>query len=207
MSATGIQHNSGGEPDKGLRETISKMLKENFGTDTVTGLPMWRVSWSEDQFERRLGTYDDFTPAGIYLRTVTEVREVPKYRQWITRKYVLENLVGIPVQNQKELPNSKMSYEPLWVFEDGQGNALPPSFEASQFVINAMNAAKGGQSLRKYVDENAEAQSSNGKDARIDKVNKLTEELFGDESGLGGAIVHGEGVAGFYPDGKASKAN
>ena len=85
-------------------DSINKQLVDHFGTDTITGLAMWRVVFSEDQFEKRLGTYDDFTPSGIYLRTVTEVREVPKYRQWIKRKYVLENLVLIPDINKKELP-------------------------------------------------------------------------------------------------------
>ena len=205
LKGNGIVHNVGGEPDKHLRDVINELLITHFGTDTVTGLPMWRVSWSEDQFERRLGEYEDYTDGGIYLRTVTEVREVPKYRQWIVRKYVLEQLVGIPPQNQAELPDSKMSYEPMWTFENGKGEYLPPSFEASKFVIDSVNAAIGKQSMHKYNDPDADG--ADGLEAKKKRVDKLTEELFGEDSGLGGAVVYGEGVAGFYPDGKASKMN
>jgi hypothetical protein len=191
-----IVHNRGGEPDKVLRDTINELLLTHFGRDTVTGLAMWRVSWSEDQYEMRLGDYEDFTEAGIYIRTVREVREVPKYNQWIIRKYVLEQLVGIPPQNQAELPTSKMSYEPMFPFEDRNGDYLPPSFEAAKFVIDSIYAAMGQQSMSKYSDP--EADGNNGLEAKEKRVNKLVEELFGDESGLGGAIVHGEGVAGFH---------
>lgn len=198
-------YDKGGEPDKHLRIVINELLLNHFGTDTVTGVPMWRVSWSEDQFEKRLGTYDDHTEGGLYIRTVTEVREVPKYSQWIHRKYVLEQLVGIPPQNQMELPDAKMSYEPLWVFEDGQGNYLPPSFAAAKFVIDSIYAATGKQSMASYT--HPEADGNDGLEAKKKRIDKLTEELFGDESGLGGKVVHGEGVAGYYPDGKASKMN
>jgi hypothetical protein len=197
----GHTHDVGGEPDKGLRETINQLLMSHFGRDTVTGQPMWRVSWSEDQFEKRLGEYEDFTDAGIYIRTVKEVREVPKYRQWIVRKYVLEQLVGIPAQNMAELPTARMSYEPMFPFEDRNGDYLPPSFEAAKFVIDSVYAATGKESMSsKYVDNDADG--ADGQEAKKERVDKLVEELFGDESGLGGAVVHGEGVAGFYPGGK-----
>lgn len=205
-NSSDIQHDKGGEPDKILRSTINELLMTHFGRDTVTGQAMWRVSWSEDQYEKRLGTYEDFSPNGIFLREVTEVREVPKYSQWIIRKYVLEQLVGIPVQNRKELPNSNMSYEPMFPFEDRNGDYLPPSFEAAKFIIDSIYAAMGKESMyKKYSDPDADG--NNGQEAKRQRVEKLTEELFGDESGLGGAVVHGEGVAGFYPEGKATKVN
>lgn len=201
MSNVFRKYDTGGEPDRALCATINELLLTHFGRDTVTGMAMWRVSWSEDQFEKRLGDYEDYTPGGIYLRTVREVREVPKYRQWITRKYVLEQLVAIPPQNMAELPENKMSYEPMWTFEDKNGNYLPPSFEASKFVIDSVYAAIGKESLnKKYHDPDADG--ADGREAKQQRVDKLVEELFGDESGLGGAIVHGEGVAGFYPGGK-----
>lgn len=196
----------GGEPDKVLRSTINELLLTHFGRDTATGLAMWRVSWSEDQFEKRFGTFEDHTPGGIYLRTVTEVREVPKYSQWIVRKYVLEQLVGVPPQNMQELAGAKMSYEPLFTFERGDGSYLPPSFEAAKFVVDSVYAAIGKESLnKKYHDPDADG--ADGREAKKERIDKLSEELFGDESGLGGAVVHGEGVAGFYPEGKATKAS
>ncbi len=67
-------------------DRINNQLKDLFGIDTVTGLQIFRIVYSEDQLEKRYGTYDDYTKGGLYIRTVTEVREVPKYRQWIQKR-------------------------------------------------------------------------------------------------------------------------
>jgi hypothetical protein len=166
---------------------------DHFGIDTVTGDPIWRVVWSEDQFEKRHGTYDDITPGGLYLRTVTGVRLVPKYRQWIEKKYVLERLVVVPEENMPELPATKVSYEPIYVFENGDGNYLPPKFIAAKFVIDTIYATQyGTKNLRKYVDEeNTQEAAIALKDKR---VSEIEEALWGDQSSFGGSIVHGEAV-------------
>jgi len=181
-----------------LTETIAKInsqLKDLFGIDTVTGLPIWRVVWSEDQFEHRLGTYDDVTENGIYLRTVTEVRYVPKYRQWIKEKYVLERLVVVPDINKEDLPTAKISYENLWTFEDKNGNYLPPRIDAAKFVIDTVYAAQYGtkdHSLRKYHDpENSQEAYLETQKKRIDG---LVEELFGEQSSLEGTTKTGESI-------------
>jgi len=173
-------------------ESLNKQLIDIFGVDTVTGLPIWKIVWSEDQFEKRLGTYDDFSRSGLYLRTVTEVREVPKYRQWIKEKWVLERLVIVPVNNEKDLPTSKLSYEPIWVFQDGNGHSLPPRIDVCKLVIDTVYAAMGKSSLAKYKDPYGDAEQ--GLEVKKKEVDQLVEKLFGDESGLHGAIVHGEGV-------------
>src|SRR3990167_6442773 len=110
-------------------ERINKSLIDIFGKDTITGIAIWRVVYSENEFEKRFGTYNDISPAGIFLRTVTEVREVPKYRQWVQYKYILERLTLIPEISADDLPTPKLSYEPLWVFEDKFGNYLPPKLD------------------------------------------------------------------------------
>src|SRR5690606_31743133 len=151
-------------------ESINRQLKDLFGIDTVTGLPMYRVVWSEDQLEKRL---TDRTDTGIHLLR-PEVRLLPKYRQWIQNKYVLERLVVVPEINAHELPTQKLSYEPLWVFEDKKGNALPPTVWACKFCIDTVHAALGKQSLRKYVDEEAK----NPEEHREKRIKQLEEELF-----------------------------
>lgn len=164
---------------------INKQLIEHFGIDTISGLPIWRIVFSEDQFEYRYGTYDDITPAGLYLRTVTETRYVPKYRQWIQKKYVLERLTVVPEMNKEDLPDSKISYEPLWVFEDKHGNYLPPKFEASKFIIDTVYAAQySSHDLARYTDpENCQEAQIELKKKRVDVI---VEELFGEDSGLTG---------------------
>lgn len=169
-------------------EDINRRLADNFGVDTITGIPIWRVVWSEDQLEKRYGTFDDITPAGIYLRTVTEVREVPKYRQWIHNKYLLERLVVIPAQDAKQLPTQKVSYEPIHIFQDRNENALPPKYAACEFAIQLIYAVQyGDHSVARYVDpDNCQEAEIANRQARIAEIQ---EALHGDESGLMGATL------------------
>jgi hypothetical protein len=175
-------------------EYINKQLIDLFGIDTVTGLPMWKVVFSEDQFEKRLGTYDDYSPAGIFLRTVTEVRLVPKYSQWIHQKYILERLVVVPEINREDLPTSKLSYEPIHVFQTGSGKYLPPKLIAAKFIVDAIYAATGKSSLAKYKDPEAGLNSSDLVEHNNARINGLQTELFGNETFVGDALAHREAV-------------
>lgn len=174
-------------------EAINRQLIDLYGIDTITGLAMWRVVWSEDQFEHRHGVYDDHTPAGIYLRTVTETRYVKKY-SWIREKYVLERLVLIPEINSGDLPATKLSYEPMFPFEANDGSYLPPRLDAAQFVINAVLSAQGKSSLAKYKDPLAGMSPEEQVDAKSREIDKLQEELFGNETNTGDALAHREAV-------------
>jgi hypothetical protein len=168
-------------------ESINQQLVDLFGIDTATGRSMFRVVWSEDQFEKRL---TNTTPEGLLLLTPV-VKELPKYKQWIKERYVLERLVIVPEINRDELPTSKLSYEPLWVFKGKDDCYVPPTLWACKFVIDTLYAAMGRQSLAKYVDEEAKHPI----EAREARITKLQEELFGDESGLSGKTMTGEAVA------------
>lgn len=171
--------------------SINSQLRDHFGTDTVTGKVMWRVVWSDDQYEKRLTEYSD---GGILLLR-PEVRLLPKYKQWIQHRYILEHLVVVPVFQQDELPTSKISYENLWTFEDKKGNYLPPKFRACKYIIDLVNAAQFGpknHSMRKYVDEDETQEISLANKAK--RVQEIELELFGEQSGLGGTTVSGESI-------------
>ena len=174
---------------------INDRLKHVFGIDTITGATIWRIVFSEDQFEKRHGTYTDYTPNGLYIRTVTETREVPKYRQWIEKKYVLERLVVVPEQNQDELPASRVSYEPLWVFEDKDGNYLPPKWEAAKFIIDTVYAAQYGpktHSMKKYIDDESSQEAS--LELKKKRVDGIMEALWGDQSAFSDGIKSKETI-------------
>lgn len=174
-------------------EYINKQLKDEFGVDTITGAPIWRVVWSEDQFEKRLGTFDDITPAGIYLRTITEVREVPKYRQWIQEKYVLERLVVIPEWQREELPTTKVSYEPLFVFWNKNGDYLPPKYIVAKFVIDTIYSAQyGTKNLKKYTDDEDSQEAS--LELKRQRVDEIMEYLWGDQAAHYDAVKTKEAV-------------
>lgn len=162
-------------------KVINQQLINHFGLDTSTGQPMWRVVFSDDQFEKRKMIYDDKGARLLH----PEVREVPKYRQWIQHKWVLENLVVVPEENMEELAGLKVSYEPIFPFESNDGTPLFPTFDACKFVVDAINAAKGNKKLTKPKEE---------PEAALERVNKLHDELFGDENSITDALAYGEGV-------------
>lgn len=169
-------------------KSINQGLISLYGIDTISGEPIWRVVWSEDQIEKRRMNVTD---SGIAL-LVPEVREVPKYRQWIKEKYVLERLTIVPEINADELPVSRLSYEPLWVFEDKNGNYLPPKLLVCKFVIDGVYAALGKSSMAKYVDpdNNSEAAKLN----REQRLFDLEREIFGNETSTTDALHQRRGV-------------
>lgn len=149
----------------------------------------------------------DYTDAGIAL-LYPEVREVPKYRNWNPNRYILERLVVVPDFQQKELGGLKVSYEPLYTFEDGRGLYLPPKLEATKFIIDTLLSAQAvskafitgdesvGRLSARYSDpENTTEKAMFAKTARIDKI---IDELGGDESSLMGSTIDC-GSASFVP--------
>jgi len=167
-------------------ESINSQLIDLFGIDTATGQALFRVVWSEDQFEKRL---TDRSEKGIIL-PFPMVKLLPKYNQWIKDRFVLEKLSIVPEQNVKELAGLKLSYEPLWVFKGKGDEYVPPTLWGCKFVIDTLYAAMGKTSLAKYVDE----ESKHPEEVRNQRIEKLTEELFGDESNILGRTVTGEAI-------------
>lgn len=171
-------------------DSLNRQLADLYGIDTESTKQMWRVAWGKDQFEKVYGRFQDFTPNGLFIREVTEVRIVPKYRGYASQeRYFLERLVAVPPQDSENLLGAKISYEPIWCFEDKNGNYLPPKMEACQFIINTILAVQHGTgNLARYVD------NENTPEARSKKVDQIQEELFGDQSSLQGTSVSGETI-------------
>jgi hypothetical protein len=165
-------------------QEINKHLREHFGIHTETGKEMWRVSWSNDQYEKRL---TDTTDEGLQL-LYPEVRELPKY-QWIRSRWILERLCGVPVQHVRELPTIKLSYECAWVFKDRTDDYIRPVFEAAKFIVDVIYSREG-KPFPRYIDPDSEEPLEKQKE----RVDKLVEELFGDESDLMMRTVTGEAV-------------
>ena len=163
--------------------TLNQRLIDRFGLDSNTARPMFRIVWADDQTEKRAVEHLD---SGIKL-LFPEVREVKKY-SYLKGVHVLERLVIVPDEQQRELAGLKLSYEPLWVFVDASGNALFPKWEPTQLIIDTVMAAIGKTSLRKYTDP----ELSEG--ANEERITKLHEELFGNETDTGDALRYKEGV-------------
>jgi hypothetical protein len=163
-------------------ESLNRQLVDLFGIDTITGDPIWRIVWSEEQFEKRLM---DTTDSGLFLLK-PEVRLVPKYRQWIKQKFVLERLVLIPEISMPELPAIKTSYEPIFVFMDKNDNYLPPRIDVAKIVIDTIYAAQGKSNLAKYIDNPDEEQKK--------RIEEIYEYLYGDETNVTDSLRYKTGV-------------
>lgn len=106
---------------------------------TIDRKPLYRLIWSDKLFENRFGTYRDFTEGGLFIREVTETRKVKKYsyirERWIFEKWAPGNLTA-----NRETPDAiNGDFIPVYVFEDKNGNFLPPNRKVIQFLINYMN--------------------------------------------------------------------
>lgn len=184
-------------------ETINQFLRDTFGIDTVTTQPMYRVVWADDQFEKRLTNYTD---SGIFMLQ-GEVRELPKY-PWCKGFYVLEMLQPVPEANIKELAGRKIDYNILHKFMGANELPVAPASWACKFVIDAVNAAMGRGSLNSYI-EKPKAPISNPREDYEDKkarLDQIENELYGDESGLGGETIKMSGSAIIVP-GQPDKEN
>lgn len=167
-----------------LRETIESInakLLEEYGTE-FGNAPKFRVVFSDDQFEKR---WTDRTDEGFELLH-PEVRLLPKYRQFVREKYILERL--LPVVGETDLI-TKVSYEPAWVFQDKKGNYLPPFYEGCKHVIESIFSAidKAG-TFTKYKDKNVSLEE------RAAQLKKVEDELFGNETEVGDHLAYGTGV-------------
>lgn len=159
-------------------ERINTRLKDQYGS--TENFQNFRVVWSEEQLEKQLCKYND---NGMQL-LVPEMREVPKYRQWIHNKYLLEGLKIVPDFQQKEI-SAKLSYEPIWTFER-EGEAVVPSFEAVNYLLEILKANEEKRQVRFEEGESPEVRKM--------RVDKLYEEMFGNETAVSDALTYKEGI-------------
>jgi len=120
---------------------------------SLDGRPIWRISWSTSQREKRVGEFSDFY-GNIFLRKQREVRDVPKY--WNSPdRWVLERLTFLPpdASIHRELisqtssldifaPVKNGTYEPIYFFQDGRGNPLPVTEWALDAVMHTLEFGK-----------------------------------------------------------------
>lgn len=169
-------------------ETINKFLRNKYGIDTVSGQEMWKVMWSEDPeaYQWIHDTYTDWTDSGIFIREVEETRFVKKWN-YITERYILVNLQGIPYETQEQLNGLKTSYEPVWTFETPATHQyLPPAADSCEFIIDTIYSKLGraGHATRKYTDPRAGMDTEEQVKAERRRVDEIILELFGEDSGI-----------------------
>jgi hypothetical protein len=163
-------------------EEINRRLLETYGSQ-YGDAPRFRVVWSEDQLEKRITEYTD---QGFHLLH-PEVRELPKYKQWVRAKYILEHIIPVP-EGETDLI-AKVSYEPLWAFMDKKGNYLPPFYDGCVHIIDSMLANMGRKdTFVKYKDPNVTPE------ARLAELKRVEDELFGNETNMTDDLHSGAGI-------------
>lgn len=162
-------------------EYINYHLKKEYGMQ-FDDRQTWRVVFAADQIEKRMM---DTTEEGLDL-LYPEVREVKKYQHIKPDRYVLERLV--PVMGETDVVG-KLSYEPVWTWQDRHGNYLPPYWDACKFLIDGILELQEPKSHAKYKDPSFDPEY------RSKQIADMEYKLFGDESPLGDALSHGEGIS------------
>jgi hypothetical protein len=113
---------------------LNKYLLETYGK-TPEGLPYFKLSWTTNYTEHRYGTFTDWL-GDIPVRTISEVREVPKY-PFAEDRWVLERirLVNEEARQMGLRTDSPYSYEEIYIFQDRQGDFLPLSKEVIEAAM------------------------------------------------------------------------
>lgn len=111
------------DKDREHLDRINAYLKDYF--------PHFRLEWSEDQLEKRLGTFTQYYP--IYS-VVTEVREVKKYPMLGIPCYILETKAQF---EGSEIKNHN-GWELAFPFIDVNNEPAFPDMDSVAFMMNEL---------------------------------------------------------------------
>lgn len=163
---------------------INKRLIDYFGK-FEDGSANFRVIWSDNEIEKRF-VYE--TAEGFHLLTPI-LAELPKY-SYIRNRFILERIVPVPESAKKELLDRKLSYEPIWVFEDGNHEALPPDWDVINILVRTL--------LDQATYTHKPIKQAEGEGNTLEEIeyreSKLREALFGNETDITDALSHGSAV-------------
>lgn len=166
-------------------EVINKRLADIYGK-FESGDANWRVVWSDDIFEKRWTFHTDEGFELVNPRLV----ERPKYLQWAAHVFILERIMPVPDFVESDLTTT-VSYEPVWVFRDKNGNALPPVWDAIEFLIQNVMKQSAKVVGRKYKDPE---EGIDPIELKKERVRLLQEHLYGNETPIGDALSYDSGV-------------
>jgi hypothetical protein len=121
------------------------------GNVPLTDKPIFRLVWSTDQTELRIGTFGIFDHLGRLISSKKRIERVKKY-SWLIDCWVLEQWFPPEAVLNEELPESCFgSYEPIYVFETNEGKKLPLNLRVVQLIINVQCRPKTSEQLKKSL--------------------------------------------------------
>jgi len=178
--------------EKSVIDEINTKLQDYYGS-LPDGKAIWRIVYSETEWEYRRGTFDKFDANGNWVGAHSGVDYRPKYRQWIQDKYVLERLTRVPKGVETDLLTAE-SYEPVWVFEDINHKFLPPRFDVSKIVIDQIMLKAAQMAGVKYKDPYDGLTPEQAKEQKVEEIKLLEEYLYGNETSITDSLMKDEGV-------------
>ena len=110
----------------------NQRLLEWYGRHRFDTRPLFRVVVAGEEFEKRLGTFNDFH-GDIWHRQVTEVRLVPKYPYLPPETYVFESLR--PNAVPEEIKEGPLIYDLVWALLDKEGTPLPLRWTPIEMIV------------------------------------------------------------------------
>lgn len=127
-------------------ELINNRLIKLFGFESQTGLAKYRIVRSEEQTEKRYGSYDIlYHDTKIWMGTRQGLVEIKKY-WYMNSCWLLERVE--PNINRKDTFYDKYTYEPIFPFLDKDNNQLPLNWKVIEFIVYRLERAE-----RKLVTE------------------------------------------------------
>jgi hypothetical protein len=179
-------------------EQINNFLKS--GPEIpLTDKPLFKLVWCDDERELRTGVYRHFDANGTFLREESKTEWVPKY-SWIKERYILEHWFSPIVAHNLELPLSiNGSYEPIYVFEDANGNVLPLNIKVVEFIVQqSLKPQRSSAYIKFLLDEKLIMQEKKEDDREWD--------IISDEGPLVSQFHDGSAILNVY-DNKSDKSN
>lgn len=132
-------------------EVLNQRLADIYGRTTVGNHPKYRVAFTSTEFEKRIGTFEDYY-GHIFIRRVHECRLVPKYPRNPDR-IVLEYFQW--TRGNPEL-TTEFSYEPIFFYEAKGGGFYRPNWRGLVVVIDSHLAGLEGRSPREVINRHLE---------------------------------------------------
>lgn len=128
----------------------------------------YRIVFSDNEFEDRKGEFNIYFKS-IFLRTDFGVHIVKKY-SYIKSRFIIEKFVPPPLSVIPEIPGSiHGSWEPLYVFEDSNGNYLKPIMKVALMICNANQNPVGYWERKNQLDKEKEKQDKDDYNAVADE--------------------------------------
>jgi hypothetical protein len=119
---------------------MNQKLLKIYGNCPIVGKPKYRVVRSDEQVEKRTGSYKVFTESGIYLRDEVGTREIRKYWYIKVPCWMLERVE--PNTDRFNVIAEKFTYEPLLPFLDGENNPVPLQWNIAERICGALQNAE-----------------------------------------------------------------